>query len=120
MKRIDIDELQTIVPPDGSTVREIVGPGNGGAGDQSIAEATVPTGGETTEHLHRTSEEVYLFISGAGRMRLGEEEFEVEGGQAVVIAPGLGHKLSNTGGEPLLLFCCCSPPYSDEDTELLE
>jgi len=38
----------------------------------------------------------------------------------VVIAPGVAHKLWNTGDEPLVLLCCCSPPYTHEDTVLLE
>jgi mannose-6-phosphate isomerase-like protein (cupin superfamily) len=38
----------------------------------------------------------------------------------VVIAPGITHKLWNTGGEPLVLLCCCAPPYSHEDTFLTE
>jgi mannose-6-phosphate isomerase-like protein (cupin superfamily) len=120
VRPIEIDQIEAIIPPDGSTVREIVRPGCGGAGGQSIAQATVAVGQETTEHLHRTSEEVYLFISGSGRMRLGDEEFGVQGGEAVVIAAGVRHKLWNTGVDPLVIFCCCSPPYRDEDTELLE
>ena len=41
----------------------------GNAANQSLAEATVPPGSATIEHFHRTSEEIYLFLSGAGRMR---------------------------------------------------
>jgi mannose-6-phosphate isomerase-like protein (cupin superfamily) len=61
---------------------------DGNAGNQSLAEATVPEGGATTEHFHRTTEEVYLFTHGIGRMRLGEEERDVAAGDTVVIAPG--------------------------------
>ena len=41
-------------------------------------------------------------------------------GDAVVIAPGVPHKLWNTGGEPLRLLCACAPAYSDADTVLTE
>ena len=71
-------------------------------------------GAETVEHLHRASEEIYAFTSGSGRMRLGEAEFEVAAGDAILIPPGTPHKLRNTGEEPLVLFCCCSPPYRDD------
>jgi len=37
----------------------------------------------------------------------------------VVIAPGRRHQLFNPGAEPLVLLCCCAPPYSHEDTVLL-
>jgi mannose-6-phosphate isomerase-like protein (cupin superfamily) len=118
VRAIDVGALDPIVPPDGSTVREIARPPD--AENQSLAQAIVDPAGETSAHLHRRSEEIYLFASGAGRMRLGHEAFDVEAGQAVVIPPGVAHKLWNTGPDPLVLFCCCSPPYSDDDTELLE
>jgi mannose-6-phosphate isomerase-like protein (cupin superfamily) len=53
-------------------------------------------------------------------MRLGDEEADVRAGDAVVIPPGTPHKLLNPTGEPLVLLCCCAPPYSHEDTVLLE
>ena len=105
--------------PDGSSVRELVQVGDG-ARNQSLAEATVAPGAETIEHLHHASEEIYAFTGGSGRMRLGDDEFEVEAGDTILIAPGIRHKLWNTGGGPLVLLCCCSPPYRDDDTELLE
>ncbi len=104
---------------DGSTVRELVQVGDG-AKALSLAEAVVPAGGETIEHLHRVSEEIYHFTAGVGRMRLGTDEFEVGGDDTVLIPPGTPHKLWNQGPEPLVLLCACAPPYSDEDTDLLE
>jgi len=49
-------------------------------------------------------------------MRLGESEAEIGAGDCVVIPPGTPHKLWNTGPEPLVLLCCCAPPYTDADT----
>jgi mannose-6-phosphate isomerase-like protein (cupin superfamily) len=102
---------------DGSLVRELCQTGDG-ARNQSLAEATVAPGAETTEHLHRASEEIYRFVSGSGRMRVGGEEADVRAGDTVLIPPGTPHRLINTGTEPLVLLCACSPPYSDDDTEL--
>jgi mannose-6-phosphate isomerase-like protein (cupin superfamily) len=104
---------------DGSTVRELIQTGDG-AGNQSLAEAVVPAGEETIDHLHRRSEEIYRFLSGRGWIRVGGAEARVEAGDNVLIAPGTPHKVWNDGDEPLVLLCCCAPPYSDEDTELLE
>jgi mannose-6-phosphate isomerase-like protein (cupin superfamily) len=121
MRISKLAELDSFVTLDGSTIREIAGPAWTAAENQSLAEASVPPGGETVEHLHRTTEELYYFTSGLGRMRLGEEEAEVAAGDCVVIPPGTRHKLWNlSGSEPLVLLCCCAPAYSDEDTELLE
>ena len=71
---------------------------------------------ETAEHYHPRAEELYYFVAGSGRMRLGEEESEVTAGDCVVIPPGTPHKLWNPGSEPLVLLCCCAPAYSDDDT----
>ncbi|HUO72696.1 MAG TPA: cupin domain-containing protein [Solirubrobacteraceae bacterium] len=84
--------------------------------NQSLAEATVPPGGETAEHYHPRTEELYYFVAGAGRMRLGADEAVVSAGDCVVIPPGTSHKLWNPGSEPLVLLCCCVPAYSDDDT----
>jgi mannose-6-phosphate isomerase-like protein (cupin superfamily) len=115
-----LDQQEPFVTADGSTIREVAGVPSGNAVQQSLAEATVPPGGETIEHLHRASEEIYHFLSGTGRMRLGDAEGDVRAGDTVVIAPGTSHKLWNPAGEPLVLLCCCAPPYSHEDTVLLE
>jgi mannose-6-phosphate isomerase-like protein (cupin superfamily) len=114
------EQREPYVTRDGSTVREIAGPAPGNAANQSIAEATVPPGGETIEHYHRASEEIYRFLSGSGRMRLGDEVADVRAGDLVVIPPGTRHKLWANEEEPLVVLCCSSPPYSHEDTVLCE
>jgi mannose-6-phosphate isomerase-like protein (cupin superfamily) len=115
-----LEHREPFVTADGSTIRELAGIPSGNAVQQSLAEATVPPGGETAEHFHRETEEIYLFTAGAGRMRLGDEEAEVRAGDMVVIAPVLRHKLWNPGPEPLVLWCCCAPAYSHEDTVLVD
>jgi mannose-6-phosphate isomerase-like protein (cupin superfamily) len=117
--RVRLEDKASFITADGSSIRELAGIPSGNSVNQSLAEATVPPGGETVEHFHRTSEEIYYFTSGAGRMRLGDEEADVRAGDTVVIAPGVKHKLFNAGAEPLVLLCCCAPPYSDADTVLL-
>jgi mannose-6-phosphate isomerase-like protein (cupin superfamily) len=117
-----VDNLHAVEPfttLDGSTIREVAGPAMDTARKQSLAEATVPPGGETAEHYHRETEEIYFFTAGTGRMRMGDEEREVTAGDCVVIAPGLRHKLWTSGVEPLKLLCCCSPAYRHEDTVLM-
>jgi mannose-6-phosphate isomerase-like protein (cupin superfamily) len=112
-----LDELESFTTKDGSGIRELAGPAWTAARNQSLAEATVPPGAETAEHYHPETEEIYHFVSGSGRMRLGEKEAEVGAGDCVVIPPGAVHKLWNPSGvEPLVLLCCCAPPYRDADT----
>jgi mannose-6-phosphate isomerase-like protein (cupin superfamily) len=118
MQTVRLEQREAFVTADGSTIRELAGLPSGNTQNQSLAEATVPPGGETAEHYHRTSEEIYLFTAGAGRMRLGSEEGDVSAGDCVAIPPGVRHKLWNPGHEPLVLLCCCAPAYTHEDTIL--
>ena len=118
MEKANLHELPSFITADRSAIRELAGPSWTRARAQSLAEATVEPGGETAEHYHPRTEELYTFLSGSGRMRLGSEEDDVVAGDCVVIPPGEIHKLWNTAAEPLVLLCCCAPAYSDDDTVL--
>lgn len=110
---VALASIEQFVTADGSLIREL-----SRTQRQTLAEATLPPGGTTAEHYHPASQEIYQFLSGTGRMRLGGAEASVRGGDCVLITPGAVHKLWNTGEEPLVLLCCCVPPYSDDDTVL--
>jgi len=113
---VRLEQREPFITLDGSEIRELAGVPTGNAANQSLAQATVPPGAATEAHHHRTSEEIYLFTAGAGRMRLAGEEAAVRAGDCVVIPPGAEHQLVNDGADPLVLLCCCSPPYSHADT----
>jgi mannose-6-phosphate isomerase-like protein (cupin superfamily) len=114
------EQREAFITADGSSIRELAGIPTGNAANQSLAEAVVPRGTSTVAHLHRRSEEIYLFTEGSGRMRLGDQERPVNAGDCVVIPPGSPHKLWADEDQQLVLLCCCAPPYSDADTVLLE
>ena len=120
MEIAKLDDLTRFTTLDGSGIRELAGPSWTRAENQSLAEATVPAGGQTDEHFHRTTEEIYYFTAGSGRMRLGDEEAAVGAGDCVVIPPGTRHKLWADDGGPLVLLCACAPAYSDADTVITE
>jgi mannose-6-phosphate isomerase-like protein (cupin superfamily) len=120
MQIANLQDLKQFTTLDGSGIRELAGPSWTAARNQSMAEATVPAGGATTEHYHPASEEIYYFTAGRGRMRLGDEEAAVQAGDCVVIPPGTRHKLWAAAGDPLVLLCACAPAYSDDDTVITE
>jgi len=113
------DSLPAYVTRDGSEIREWVAPRTPGR-RQSLAEATVREGGSTLAHYHQESEEVYLVTSGSGRLLLGDETQAIGAGDCVVIPPGTVHRLWADAGAPLVVVCSCVPPYSHEDTVLVD
>lgn len=116
----NLAEVPAFTTKDGSEIRELLAPRNSVIRQQSLAEARVPSGGSTLEHYHARTEEIYFITGGAGRIRIGAEMRDIRVGDAIAIAPGLRHKLWNTGAEPLTLLCCCAPAYEHDDTFITE
>jgi mannose-6-phosphate isomerase-like protein (cupin superfamily) len=114
------NDIRPYLTKDGSTIRELMHPALHGNRRQSLAEAIIPPGQTTHRHIHHHTEELYHITSGCGTMRLGPQTLEVAAGDTVSIPPGTPHQITNSGTRPLKLLCCCSPPYTHEDTELIK
>jgi mannose-6-phosphate isomerase-like protein (cupin superfamily) len=99
---------------DGSTIRSLLDLSNAPVTNQSLAEATLPKGGETERHYHRLSEELYYLTEGRGLMEIDGDTREVGPGDAILIPPGAWHQIR--ASEPLRFLCCCAPPYAHDDT----
>jgi len=99
---------------DGSTIRSLLDLSNAPVKNQSLAEATLPPGGETERHYHRVSEELYYLIDGKGTMEIDGEVREVGPGDAILIPAGTWHQIK--ASDALRFLCCCSPPYEHDDT----
>ena len=113
-------EIESFITADGSVIRELMHPATNGNNNQSLAEATIGIGSITRLHKHHSSEELYHITQGRGEMTLGKNIFPVEVGDTICIMPGTPHQIRNTGKIDLKVLCCCSPHYSDTDTQLLE
>ena len=61
---------------------------------------------ETSGHSHDGIEEVYTFLSGHGRMIIGDEEHIAETGKTFIIPDGEFHKVYNNSGDEDLMFIC--------------
>jgi len=102
---------------DGSTIRSLLDRANAPVQNQSLAEASLPPGGETQRHYHRISEEFYYILEGGGTMEIDGDVREVGPGDAILIPVGAWHQIrSREEGVPLRFLCCCAPPYSHDDT----
>lgn len=119
MRRTRRDEVAPYITKDGSEIRELLHPERHAVRQQSLAEAVVAPGATTRLHRHDTTEEIYHVTRGCGLMTLAGETFAIAVGDSILIAPGTAHCVTNTGGEPLHILCCCAPAYTDADTVLL-
>jgi mannose-6-phosphate isomerase-like protein (cupin superfamily) len=106
-----LDKTEPFVTKDGSTIRELHH-----TAEQSLAEATLEPAQATERHYHRVTEEIYFVLKGSGRMEVDGETRTVRRGDAVLIPPGAWHTIENNGSSELRILCCCSPPYSHDDT----
>jgi mannose-6-phosphate isomerase-like protein (cupin superfamily) len=111
--------IPAYVTKDGSEIRELMHPAVHGNARQSLAEAIIQPGQKTQLHRHPMSEELYHVTQGTGIMSLGETGLRIGTGDTVLIAPGVAHCVQATGESPLHILCCCSPAYSDDDTQML-
>lgn len=99
---------------DGSTIRSILDLSNAPVERQSLAEASLPPGGETDRHYHKLSEEFYFVTKGEGEIEIEGEIRPLVVGDAVLIPSSEWHQIKSDRG--MVFLCCCSPPYSHEDT----
>ena len=111
-----LEEQSPFITADGSEIRSILDHTNAPVVKQSLAEASLPEGGETQRHYHNVSEEIYFITEGEGVMELEGKVSKVKPGDAILIPPGSWHQIKASEGTALKLLCCCSPPYSHEDT----
>ncbi len=110
--RRDAEAFTTL---DGSTIRVLLDARLGGALEQSLAEATLAPAAGTRRHYHARTEEIYVVLTGTGRIEVDEDERDVGPGDAILIPPRAWHEI-RAGREELRFLCCCAPRYSDEDT----
>lgn len=111
------DEYTTL---DGSHIRELVRPEREGSENLSLARATIEPGASTLRHRHGETEEIYYVLRGDGALEIGGVVERVGAGDARLIRPGVEHRISAVGPEPLVILCACSPPYTHDDTEITE
>src|SRR5262245_33093435 len=111
---LNVSSQKPFTTKDGSRIRSILDRSNAPVVNQSLAEATVPTGSATERHYHKLSEEFYFLLEGEGTIEINGETRPVGPGDAILIPPGAWHQI--TASSALRFLCCCAPPYSHEDT----
>ncbi len=109
-----LSEQKPFTTADGSTIRSILDATNAPVEKQSLAEASLPEGGETQRHYHKQSEEIYFILEGQGRMEIDGDIREVGPSDAILIPRNAWHQIKAV--TDISFLCCCAPVYSHEDT----
>jgi len=60
-------------------------------------------------HSHLYGEETIYVISGKGKVKVGDEEYEIQPESLVLFPQGVLHMVYNTSDEPLKLICFYGP-----------
>jgi mannose-6-phosphate isomerase-like protein (cupin superfamily) len=86
--------------------------GDLGSRNLAVTWVDVPPGAEQRAHSHADSEQVYVIVSGSGRMRVAGDTEQVSAGDLVFIPPGAEHGITNDGADDLVYVAAASPPVS--------
>ncbi len=103
-----------VVAPDGSDVRILLGLAGGGMAHFELAP------GKTSKAVrHRTVEEIWYILRGAGQMwrrqDSREEIVELAQGTCLTIPLGTEFQFRSSGNEPLSAVAITMPPWPGED-----
>ena len=103
-----------VLAPDGSEIRLLHS-----LDGASVVHCTLPVGAVTVPVRHRTVEEVWYFLAGAGQVwrKQGEREqvLDVAPGVSLTIPLGTDFQFRNTGDVPLQFIIATTPPWPGED-----
>ena len=76
--------------------------GDLGSRNLAVTWVDVSPGAEQKSHSHEDSEQVYVVVSGSGRMTVAGDEEHVGPGDLVFIPPATDHSIVNDGDESLV------------------
>jgi quercetin dioxygenase-like cupin family protein len=69
-----------------------------------IARVVVPPGEVLAAHAHADMHELFIVLEGAARMIVDGETHDLKPGDAIALAPGETHELSNPSNNPIVLL----------------
>jgi len=69
-----------------------------------IARVVVPPGEVLTAHAHADMHELFIILEGTARMIVDGHPHDLKTGDAIALAPGESHELSNPSSEPLVFL----------------
>ncbi len=90
-----VKDNETYVLKDNKTLNNLV-----------LSSTDLKPGQSTRGHSHPGQEEVYYFVGGSGEMEVGEDRFQVQTGDVILIPDGAFHRVHNRRTDSTLYFVC--------------
>lgn len=103
----------TQIPSDASSNPSVDHPQNV---NHSLAQISIAPGAASTPHFHKICQESYYILCGQAKMRVDEEEFTLDAGQACLILPGQVHQIMNESSQALEFLAVCVPAWFASDS----
>jgi len=94
--------------------RVLLQAGDEAAADLAVTWVEVAPGAAQAPHAH-APQQVYVVVSGSGRMLVGDEERDVGAGDLVFVPPAERHGITNTGAGTLIYVSAATPAFSVTD-----
>jgi mannose-6-phosphate isomerase-like protein (cupin superfamily) len=109
-------DKEPITALDGALIYELMNAEERKRLDVALAVGFLPAGRKAIPHYHKISEELYYVADGFGRVRVGEQDFEVKKGSMIYVPTDKVHALENgSDSEELKVLCVSSPSYTEGD-----
>ncbi|PIU30107.1 hypothetical protein COT07_02420 [Candidatus Woesearchaeota archaeon CG07_land_8_20_14_0_80_44_23] len=101
---------------DGALIYELIPRSEREKLDVGLAVGFLPKGRKAIPHYHKISEEIYYISFGIGRVKVGEENFEIKKGSVIYVPTNTVHALENKSySEELKVLCVTFPAYTEGD-----
>jgi mannose-6-phosphate isomerase-like protein (cupin superfamily) len=86
-----------------------------GSRNMSVTWLEVPGDTDQELHSHEEAEQVYIVVSGRGRMTVAGDTQEVGEGDLVMVPPATDHSISNSNSADLCCVSVQSPPVTSSE-----
>ncbi|MDX2219489.1 MAG: cupin domain-containing protein [Burkholderiales bacterium] len=97
----------------GVTSTQLLSPHNSSSERVTITRVVVEPGQTQPRHVHQSSEQIWIAISGKGTLLLQDEDtMAFHEGQVVRFSDGDVHGFTNTGAVPFVYMSVTSPPIN--------
>lgn len=109
-------EKPPITALDGALIYELIPQNERNRIDVALAVGFLPKGKKAIPHYHMISEEIYYVSFGSGKVRVGDETFEIKRGSVIYVPRNKVHALENKSDvDELHVLCVTSPAYTEGD-----